>query len=468
MRSQGSQIPDTLPGCRAVRRALIAFSFLLFLCPFTYSQIPARILSKELALAARNGDVEKAKLLLNEGAKADSRDHFGQPAIVLAGRMRFEDRNLEVIELLANKGADINSSNDFGTTPLMMSRTSSRYANSEKFFKMLGADFSKKDKFGGDYWVYHLFGTDREYPPSIPNSERMVLKERDVIWRFILEANLAKLENPRCCGRWINGATPVMALAYYDYSYIFEESTRREPELLTQTDDLKRTPVHYAALGNCSRCLYLGFDTRTANLNSQHSGGQTPIILASIYGHDEFIERALRIGGDPNITDRMGMTALSYAAAYGRHDSVLALLFGGADSEEAMYEGEPALVFAARTGKEKVVGAYCSVKASSVVALTKERPQDTEDSERPPTNELKRRLKNLSALDLDVAGREGMTALMWAAEIGSLKMAQMLLIAGADHRRRNYEGKTSMDIAREKGYEEIVRVLAEAENLAQS
>jgi len=50
-------------------------------------------------------------------------------------------------------------------------------------------------------------------------------------------------------------------------------------------------------------------------------------------------------------------------------------------------------------------------------------------------------------VDLDAVDKEGMTALMWAAEAGEWRVAALLIEAEADVNLRDLEGKTALDIA---------------------
>jgi len=51
--------------------------------------------------------------------------------------------------------------------------------------------------------------------------------------------------------------------------------------------------------------------------------------------------------------------------------------------------------------------------------------------------------------------------LHWAALYGYLAIAKRLLEGGADPTLRDEDGKTALDIARERGYSEVVALLSE-------
>lgn len=59
------------------------------------------------------------------------------------------------------------------------------------------------------------------------------------------------------------------------------------------------------------------------------------------------LERLLALGADPNVCDKMGMSALAVAARAGRADCVQALLLAGADPDRADDSGHTPLMVAA-------------------------------------------------------------------------------------------------------------------------
>jgi ankyrin repeat protein len=55
---------------------------------------------------------------------------------------------------------------------------------------------------------------------------------------------------------------------------------------------------------------------------------------------------------------------------------------------------------------------------------------------------------------------QGFTALLWAAHRGHAKTVAVLLRHGADPERRDLEGRTAADRARDEGYAEVLALLA--------
>jgi TonB family protein len=64
-----------------------------------------------------------------------------------------------------------------------------------------------------------------------------------------------------------------------------------------------------------------------ANVNERTSGGQTPVILATIFGHTHLIPLLLNAGADPNLRDNLGLNALDWAQRRGATEAIA--LFSG-------------------------------------------------------------------------------------------------------------------------------------------
>jgi len=66
--------------------------------------------------AATHGDVESARRLLQSGADVDSRDRYGQTALMQAAHHGHE----ALVELLIENGADLNVTAKYGLSALML------------------------------------------------------------------------------------------------------------------------------------------------------------------------------------------------------------------------------------------------------------------------------------------------------------------------------------------------------------
>lgn len=59
-----------------------------------------------------------------------------------------------------------------------------------------------------------------------------------------------------------------------------------------------------------------------ADVNQRTSGGQTPLILAVIFGHTELIRVLVKAGADPELRDNLGLNAIEWAKRRGLSEAI--------------------------------------------------------------------------------------------------------------------------------------------------
>ncbi len=131
--------------------------------------------NKLLFQAVKNGDLDKIKRLLSEGANVNAKDYYGKTPLHYAvdkGYLNiakyliskganvnakddygwtplyyaFFDANLDMVKYLISKGANVNAKDDYGKTPLHYSDC--RYLDVIKYLIKKGADVNARDKYG--------------------------------------------------------------------------------------------------------------------------------------------------------------------------------------------------------------------------------------------------------------------------------------------------------------------------------
>jgi ankyrin repeat protein len=183
--------------------------------------------------------------------------------------------------------------------------------------------------------------------------------------------------------------------------------------VLVSTADIEATRkllVHGADVNACSsvnRLSSLGF--------------------AAIQGHEDILSLLLDYGADLELRDRFGHSALQSACAENHVACAALLLDRGANIEAIATDGRTPLILA-------TVGGYLDI-----VRLLIERGA------------------NINATD-----SEDSTALMQAVTIRSEELVRFLLDMQADKERRDYMGRTALDIANERGYASIAAILMAA------
>jgi len=113
--------------------------------------------------------------------------------------------------------------------------------------------------------------------------------------------------------------------------------------------DRLRQAAHYGDLKLMKRLLKQG-----ADINARSKGGSTPLIWASINGHEGAVRLLLARGALVNARTRGGTTALLVASSVGNLKIVRILLKAGANPKAATKKGQTPLGLARRAGHGEV------------------------------------------------------------------------------------------------------------------
>ncbi|MBU0585888.1 ankyrin repeat domain-containing protein [Candidatus Micrarchaeota archaeon] len=152
------------------------------------------------------------------------------------------------------------------------------------------------------------------------------------------------------------------------------------------------------------------------------------LMYAANNGHLEVVRMLIDKGADIHAKNISRWNAIMHAANSGSAEIIALLLETGAKTDIAtMVTGVTPLILAAGKGHEKVVQVFIDFK-----------------------------------LDLNVRDEGENTALIKATMNNHIKMVDLLIKAGADVTLKNDDDQTALDIAREKGYKEIARMLQKA------
>ena len=229
-------------------------------------------------------------------------------------------------------------------------------------------------------------------------------------------------------------------------SLLLERGAYKETE-----DTMGRRALHLAAANghNLATSLLLEWG---ANKEAKDTTRQTPLHLAAANGHDLVAGLLIDRGADKEAKDQDEQTALHPAAANGRNLLVRLLIDKGANRGAADYLGWKALHLAAWSGQEAIIQAL--VQTFGV---------DKEERNTFGWTALHMSVLNghhvtsqwlIEHLGVDIRAKDdkGWTALHFAAALG-LKDTVLLLLKSLldlDRDARNKDGKTALDLAREK------------------
>jgi ankyrin repeat protein len=178
------------------------------------------------------------------------------------------------------------------------------------------------------------------------------------------------------------------------------------------TNDLGATPL-WTASQNASAVMVARLLEAGANPNLALLAGETPLMVAARSGGTAVVQQLLEKGADPNARGARGQTALMWAAAQQHPDVVKVLLAHGVDLQ-------------ARSNRESMVQA---VMPHGYLPYNREIPFGSQ------------------------------TALLFAARVGDLASATLLVAAGANVNDADAWGTSAVTLAAHSGFQPIVEFL---------
>ena len=183
--------------------------------------------------------------------------------------------------------------------------------------------------------------------------------------------------------------------------------------------------------------------------------GSTALHTASFNGHLEVAMVLLDAGANVDARNKNELTPLHYAASNGHVALARLFLERGADAYARSREG--------RTPLEKAEGRPEMLAVlRDALRRTQARPGAGVLIPATVRNDLRSMLAALAAgEDVDAADDDGWTALHYAASLGLLSAARLLLERGGSQAVRDHAGLTPAQVAQQAGRADVVRALAD-------
>jgi ankyrin repeat protein len=221
--------------------------------------------------------------------------------------------------------------------------------------------------------------------------------------------------------------------------------------LLTQRVDVNAasadgtTALHWASYRDAVESADL-LIRAGANVNAANDLGATPLWMAGVNGSAAMVRRLLDAGANPNLALLLGETPLMAASRSGNPDVVTQLIDKRANVNARGPRGQTALMWAVAEEHPDVVkvllarGADIHARSEVWSEVMAAPPHG-----KPEYNRL--------------IPHGGDTALLFAARVGDLASAKLLLAAGANVNDADAWGVSAMVLAAHSGFTEMVELL---------
>jgi ankyrin repeat protein len=311
-----------------------------------------KVAPRKLIAAAKKGNVEEVKALLEQGADVNATNMAGETPLIWASLKG----HTETVKVLVEKGADVNIVSKNGNTALTLAAGWGR-AEAVKILLEHGADMSI---IANNYQI-------KQNPPKFNNSNTPFSTAKIsynalgiAIQGNHVETIIALLEHIDVNAADHNGRTALMYASVSGFTETAKDLLEKGADMNIVDGNGHTALMHASANGHIETATVLL--EKGADVNATDKYGFTALMLASTTqgiqvqmsgipiptpakaGHIEMVKVLLEKGAEVNVADKNGRTALMHAsAARSNTETVKALLEKGADVNVADKKGKTAL-----------------------------------------------------------------------------------------------------------------------------
>ena len=176
---------------------------------------------------------------------------------------------------------------------------------------------------------------------------------------WLVAARRAPRERFEMQGRgWVERTTSLMRAAHQGHEHRVRLLLAAGAPPRCVDDNWRMTALHNASAQGSARAVaaLLEADAAGATVNAQDRYGRSPLVLASVNGHEGAVRALLAAGARQGLLGNAGRTALHLAAANG-HTGVVRLLCAAPDApvDARDSDGSSPLLLASRNGSEGAV-----------------------------------------------------------------------------------------------------------------
>nr|CAI5859549.1 unnamed protein product [Callosobruchus analis] len=417
-----------------------------------------------LHVAARLGQAQVVKVLLEAGANADQADVDGWTPL----RAAAWGGHTEVVELLVKHGCSLDSVDAENRTALR----AAAWSGHEEIVKILlehGADVNLTDHEGRTALIAAAYMGHSEIVEHLLNYGADI-NHADADGRTAL--SVAALCAPRQPGVNVvstllergatvdhkdkEGMTPLLVASFEGHRDVCELLLENEADV-DHCDHSGRSPLWAAAsMGHAPVVALLLF--WGCCIDSMDSEGRTVLSVAAAQGCVEVVRQLLDRGLDEQHRDNSGWTPLHYAAFEGHLDVCEALLEAGARVDETDNEGKAPLALSAQGGHTALVNMFIEKYNAPV----DQRPHDGKTALRLAALEGHYDIVQIllsHGADIDSKDADGRSTLYVLALDNRLAMSKYFIQQGADVETRDLEGRTPLHVSSWQGHTEMVSLL---------
>lgn len=388
-----------------------------------YGANPNDILDKNgtsvLHFAANSGNEQIVNLLLNASADINIQDRDMQTPLMIAAGFK----NKRVVQLLLLKGADINLSDKEGRTVVM------RSPDIIPFINLSSVELNKTDNNGHTllHWA------------AIWDNPRLVQK--------LIRAGL----NPNISSP--SGKAPLMSAAYNASNSAIKFLIQSGADI-HQQDNEGATALLYAVIGHKDSPETVNLLLKNhSDINHADNHGQTALMLASERGFEKSVKLLLGKGANLNLQDNLQGTALMHALIFKQYH-IAQLLFQSGDNVQSNFPYNQLLAIVnISQNKHRHMGLAIKqdeqwgiAKNAIFLAIVE--------------NDLETLNKLISSgIDVNLAGKDGITPLMFASIHAQTPIVSALLKADANVDAQSEQGDSALILAATFGQKNNVQEL---------
>lgn len=446
-----------------------------------------------LMYAAEGGNRRVMDYLIFKGDNLAARDKSGRNVLTFAARAGKAD----AVKYLADKGADISAEDDNGKAAIMYAAEKGYGAIVEMLVNM-GESAARADKDERTVLMYAAKGGNMAVAETLLMKGvdvNAVDKNRKPVLSYAVEGGNAEIvqrlikqgANPYAVdGR---GYTAMMYALEAGREDLFTLVQLFDGQTLTKAKENGKTLGMMAVEGGNIDLIKLVLKEYRTTINVQDNNGVTFLMLLAGEGRPDALRDAFEKGGDVQIVDHNGKTALMYAAERNVGVNVVSvlkkiqqsgerwvnyadkagrtalmyavgylnnqpfkahtLLVNGADAARADNDGKTALMYA-------VGNPFSRVDARGITEIL-ERGRNVNAKDKDGKTALMYAAANVNTdgnvliallnagADVNAADNGGKTVLMYAMESGDIGKVRLLLANGAKTAAKTADGKTAKD-----------------------